>query len=125
MKLEFLPDGSDDCPLVRAYDFLPSELARFAAALSALASREPQRIAVHELSGVEAVFGCRLFLRSGSEDRGLVQLPTPAHFECILTPDGWCNVSGLTEAFVHGGSAHQWLVTYGDAKWLLSRDGQW
>jgi hypothetical protein len=127
MKLQFLPDGSDDCPLVRVYDFLPAEIGELFSALSALASGEQQSIAVHELPGVEAVVGCRLFLRSGLKDRGLVQLTAPASFECILSAGGWEDVAGLTEPFVAGSGGYQWLSTSGDAKWLISgiTGGQW
>jgi hypothetical protein len=125
MKLEFLPDGSDDCPLVRVYDFSPDEVDRLCAALSALASGEQQSSAVHALPGCEAVSGCRLVLRCGSKDKGLVQLPALAAFECVLTAGSWDNVAGLIEPFLGGGGGHQWVVTSGDAKWLVSTDGRW
>jgi hypothetical protein len=124
MKLEFLAVGSDDCPLVRVYDFTTSEVARLFAAFSSLASGGQQSIAVHESPGTEAVSGCRLFLRAGTRDRGLVQLPGPASFECILTPESWDNVAGLTEPFVAQTGGYQWLSTTGDANWLLSENGQ-
>src|SRR5437870_1878238 len=125
MKLEFLPDGSDDCPLIRVYDMDSTEVAQLFAALSALASRERESIAVHELPGMETISECRLLLRTGSRDRGMVQLRGSAIFECVLTADSWDNVAGLTEPFLNGNRGYQWLVTSGDAKWLLSKDGQW
>jgi hypothetical protein len=125
MRLEFLPDGSDDCPLIRLYDFDCTGVARLLAALSALASHERESSAVHDLPGVESISECRLFLRTGARDRGVVQLPGPASFECDLTPEGWDNVAGLAEPFLNGNGGYQWLVTSGDAKWLLSTDGHW
>lgn len=125
MKLEFLPDGSDACPLIRVYDFDRAEAARLFAALSALAARERERIAVHDLPGAEPISECRLFLRTGARDRGVVQLPGPASFECVLTPGSWNNVAGLVEPFLIGKGGYQWLVGSGDAKWLLSTDGHW
>jgi hypothetical protein len=125
MKLEFLPDGSDACPLVRVYDFAPAEVARLFAALSALATGSQRHVAVHDLPGVAAVSGCQLILRSGTRDRGLVQLAGPARFECVLTPESWDNVAGLTSPFVARAGGYQWLSTIGDANWLLSGDGQW
>ncbi len=125
MELEFLPDGSDDCPLIRAYGFSPEEAAGLVDALYALAAGRRATVAVHELPGVEAVAGCRLVLRAGPRDRGVVQLHGAASFECVLSPDGWDNVAGLAEPFAEGGGGYQWLVTSGDATWLLSRSGQW
>ncbi len=125
MRLEFLPDGFDDCPLVRLYDFDHTEVAQLFAGLSALACCERESIAVHDLPGAEAVSGSRLLLRTGSRDRGMVRLPGPASFECVLTPQSWDNVAGLAEPFLNETGGYQWLVTSGDAKWLLSTDGQW
>jgi hypothetical protein len=125
MKLEFLPDGSDDCPLVRLYDFDRTDVARLFDGLTALASRERDDIAVHDLPGVEAVSGCRLLLRNGATNRGVVRLPGPASFTCILTRESWDNVAGLAEPFMRETRGYQWLIASGDAKWLLSTDGQW
>lgn len=125
MRLEFLPDGSDDCPLIRLSDFDCTEVAWLFADLSALASSERESIAVHDLPGVESISECRLFLRTGARDRGVAQLPCLKSFECELTPESWDNVAGLVEPFLKGSGGYQWLVTLGDAKWLLSTDGHW
>ncbi|WP_165246522.1 hypothetical protein [Paludisphaera soli] len=124
MKLEFLPDGSDDCPLVRVFDFRPEEAAGMLTALGALASGERETIAVHEWPGVEAVDGCRLVLRVGPGDRGVIRL-RDAGFECVLSQSGWDQVAGLVEPFSQGGAGYQWLVRSGDASWLISRSGLW
>jgi hypothetical protein len=125
MKLEFLPTGSADCPLIRLYDFRPAEVANLATAICGLAEGLTTTCPVHELMGVEPVNGCRFVLRAGHRDRGMVRLPGSGNFECVLTTDSWANVAGLTEPFVAGRSGFQWLSTGGDARWLLSRDGQW
>jgi hypothetical protein len=59
MKLEFLPDGSLDCPLVRLYDFSAAEVASLATAVSGLAEGVTTICPVHELMGVQPVNGCR------------------------------------------------------------------
>ena len=123
MKLEFLPGGSEDCPLVRLYDFTAAEVDRLFAMVSAIATGES--IAIHNMPEVDGVGECRLFLRSGSKDRGLLQLSNPAQFECILTSGSWDNTAALIEPFVHGSGGYQWLVTTGDANLLLSSDGLW
>jgi len=40
MKLEFLSRGSEDCPLVRLYDFTAAEVDRLFAMVSAIATGE-------------------------------------------------------------------------------------
>lgn len=125
MQLEFLPEGSDDCPLLCIYQFTQSEADRLCKAFISLSSGEREEIAVHEMPGVEAVVECRLFLRRGSKDRGLLTLTDTAAFECILSSDGWKDVAGLTEPFAEGSKGFQWLTTIGDVNWLLSTDGKW
>lgn len=126
MKLEFLPGGSPDCPLVRLFDFNPAETERLVAALNCLASGAAERVAVHELPGVEALGGCRLTLVVRSWDQALVRRGGPADFECGFTRGTWDNVAGLVEPFVHGGGGFQWLAGVpGEASLLLSASGQW
>ena len=125
MKIEYLPDGSDDCPMIRLYDFAQSEIADLFAAVTTLASSERLSVAVDELAGVETISECRLTLRSGVRDIGVVHVDARASFECGLRPEGWDNVAGLIEPFLNAASGYQWLVMLGDARLLHSVDGQW
>lgn len=126
MKLEFLPDGSNDCSLLRMYDFEIAEIERLLVELTALASGEQKVVHVHDLPGIKSIANCKLFLRIGYWDRGIRILPEPASFECVLTPDGWEQVSSLVEPFLEQGKhGYQWLDYHGDVYWLLSRDGDW
>ncbi len=125
MKIDCLLTGSADCPLIRMYRLVPGEAARLHGAVSALASGDLGAVAVQELAEAEAEPGCHLILRSGSRDRGLVGGEAPDTYECILTPAAWDNVAGLLEPFLRGERGHQWLVTLGEANWLLSDDGSW
>ncbi len=125
MRLEYLPDGSDDCPLVRVFAFTPAAVARLHAAVTALAAGDLSSVEGHHLPGVEAVPGCRLTLRTGKRDRGLVPLTGPDSFDCILTRDGWDNVAYRIEPSLSGCDGYQWLDQTGDIALLLSWDGQW
>ena len=62
MKLEFLPDGSADCPLLRLYDFTPSEARQFHDAIAGLASGSKDHVDVHDLCAVKPIGGCALTL---------------------------------------------------------------
>ena len=52
MWLEYLPDGSPDCPLIRLYNFTMSEARGLWDGVSVLAFGRTQRLTVHELPGV-------------------------------------------------------------------------
>src|SRR5260370_29163058 len=98
MKLDYLPTGSPDCPLVRLYDFSSAEAEQLLAALTRLAAGLVQRVAVHELPGVEGVGDCRLTLVLRSWDQAIL-CKGPADFECAFTAGTWDNVAGLVMPF--------------------------
>lgn len=125
MKLEFLPEGSDDCPLVRLYDFVPDEIVRLRDTLSALGLGALDRVTLHEINGVEPISGCRLVLRSGLRDRGLAKVMEPASFECVMSREGWQDLAAMLDPFVEESSGYQWLTNFGDARWLITSDGRW
>lgn len=128
MRLEYLAGGSPDCPLVRLYDFRPSEAAALLAAIATLASSAAERIEVHQLPFVESVGGCRLALTRCLRDTAVVRGPHPSEFECGFTAGTWDNVAGLVEPFSRGGGGSQWLAgAPGEAALLLSAtdDGEW
>ena len=125
MRLEYLLDGSVDCPLIRLFDFTPAEAAAFGLTVANLASGRVEQIAVHKLAGVEAVGGCELLLLLRGWDQAVVQVG-PVSFECGLTTSTWENVAGLVEPFIAGSGGYQWLAGVpGEASLLLSASGQW
>jgi hypothetical protein len=123
--LEYLPDGSPDCPLIRLYAFTPIEAAALGAAVAGLAAGTAERVAVHELPGVEPVGGCELVFRVRGWDQAVVRVG-PAAFECGFTAGTWDNVAGLVEPFAADAGGYQWLAGVpGEASLLLSAFGQW
>lgn len=99
MKLQFLPDGSADCPLIRLYDFEAANAMRLKELFDCLAIGSRMDISLHEQKGIEPVDGCQLNLRVGKRDIGIVQRG-PFTFECDLSPAGWAEVASLTEPSV-------------------------
>jgi hypothetical protein len=125
MRLEYLPDGSPDCPLIRLFDFTPAEAARLGTAVTDLAAGRVEQVAVHDLLGVVPLGGCKLVLRRRSWDQALVRVG-PCAFECGFTAGAWDNVAGLVEPFAAGNSGFQWLAGIpGEAALLLSVGGGW
>ena len=126
MKLEYLGDGSPDCPLLRLYDFTPMEAAQLLRAIAALASGLAERLEVDRLPFVEPVGGCRLALVGRSWDQAVTRAGRPNEFECGFTADTWDDVAGLVEPFAEGAGGFQWLAGVpGEAALLLSDSGAW
>lgn len=126
MKLEFLAEGSSDCPLIRLYDFDPTGAMRLREAFRSLSDGSRRNIPLHEEWWVEPIAACHLDLRLGVRDLGVVQrLPTT--FDCVLTADAWIEMVELTDPFCtqQDGEVYQWLNCDGEVSLLLSPTGTW
>lgn len=128
MKLEYLADGSPDCPLIRLYDFTPLEAEQLHEKLSALADGTLTRLELHTLSFIEVIGDCQLTLIRRGWDQAIIRMARPTQFECGLTAGSWENMAALVEPFTEDASGFQWLNgTPGKAKLLLTVlvSGQW
>jgi hypothetical protein len=126
MRLEFLVEGSADCPLIRIFSFTNAEVVRLKEISDRLAKGSEHEAALHQEPGVEPMGGCRLQLRVGNRDRGVIQ-QAPLQFECVLTTDGWTDLSWLLEPLCarEHSVGYQWLNGKGPISLLLSADGKW
>ena len=122
MKLDYLKDGSDACPLVRLYEFDSSDARRLRQTFQALADGTVERVG---LDKVESIDGTQLTFIRCAQDRGIVE-PSPHHFEVALASEGWRQAAELVDPFCSGGSGYQWLTpqTRG-IQLLLTKDGAW
>jgi hypothetical protein len=122
VKLDYLKDGSDDCPLVRLYEFDSSDAQRLRQTFQALADGSIERV---RLEAVESVDGTQLTFIRSTRNRRVVE--TGLHqFEVALTPEYWRWAADLTEPFCDGGFGYQWLPPQtSDIKLLLSKNGTW
>ena len=125
MTVEYLADGSDDCPLVRLYSFTTAEARQLHDTFSSLASGSLRSARLADILPVEAVDGCSITFVRGERDRGVVH--TGEHsFTVELSPTGWDQTAGLAEPFREGCLAcHQWLTSAGKIQLLLSPTGGW
>ena len=125
MKLEFLAEGSPDCPLIRLYSFTQSEVVRLKQIIDELANGNMQSTALHQERGIDAVRGCEFVLTRGDRDNGTNQT-SPLHFECVLSKAGWADVSFLLQPFCEtGANGFQWLEEKGPISLLISVKGTW
>ncbi len=127
MKLDFLPDGSPDCPLVRIYGFGPAEARGLHEAVARLAGGKVDSVEIHSLAGAEPVDGCRLTLRVGRKDRGVCPVPGKNSLECVLRRHTWEQVADRIAPFCEEAAPghYQWLDESGDIPLLLSASGDW
>ncbi len=84
MKLEFLSDGLLDRSLIRLYGFDQTGAMRLREAIRTLSTKLRQSIPLHEEWWIEPVDDCRLDLRIGTRNLGVVER-VPSKFECIVT----------------------------------------
>jgi hypothetical protein len=126
MKLEFLAEGSDDCPLIRLSGFDLAGAMRLREAFRSLADGLRQNIPLHEEWWIETVEECHLDLRLGVRDLGVVQR-LPMKFECVLTAKAWMEIVDLTDPFCahQDEEVYRWLNREGEVSLLLSPTGKW
>jgi len=125
VKLDYLKDGSDDCPLVRLYEFRSEEILRVRHSFERLANGVAEHVALDEVVAVESIDGTRLTFSRAARDRGVVP-SGESSFDVVLTPDGWQSCIELVEPFCKPGTGYQWLCDgVGHIRLLLSRNGSW
>lgn len=125
MKLEYIAAGSDDCPLIRLFEFTLAEVEELRKLVRSLVSGERQSVALQNEAWAAPIGGCQLSLRRGNRDRGVRQVE-PLTFECVLSPDGWSNVEGLLDPFCDSDTTgFQWLTHDGRVSLLISQSGKW
>jgi hypothetical protein len=124
MKIEFLSDGADACPLVRLSHFRPDEVEQLRQACRNLADGGGA-IALHDQPWVESIDGCRLVLRAAADDVGVTKSAHAPAFELALSSDGWREVEEKLMPFLTDAGGWNWLTDEGDARVLISQSGQW
>ena len=125
MKLEYLPTGAPECPLLRLYDFDSDTVKHFRGLCTELATEGCDCVQMPEDLQVEAIADCRLVLKRVRSRFGLRQV-TPQVFECALGREDWDNIAALLEPFCESDlTGFQWLVDKGEIRLLFSCDGKW
>jgi hypothetical protein len=137
MKIEYLAEGSKDCPLIRIYGGDASAFNTLKGAVLGLSRGAAIRVALDEALGFDRVNDCCLTLAVGPRDEGVCLSSPPAHFLWTLTRQKWHTVAGYIEPFTRqvDNTAYQWLcgrearegLDVSDIGVLISRSaiGQW
>lgn len=126
MKVDFLPDGAPDCPLIRLYDYRDGELERLRVVCRELADGVRAEFALHEQPWIDAVDGLRFIWRACSQDIGVNMPRSGEPFVLAYSDEAWREVeekiAGLEES---GRGGFNWLTMEGDVGLLISPDGPW
>src|ERR1044071_8025469 len=124
MKLEYFHDGSADTPLILIYGQRSSEFLTLYTALAGL-GRTRTSVEVHRLRDFEGVAGCRLAIRVGSGNSGILRCDDPNAFMAELNEDGRDDILGLLEPFCECAGGFQWLISYGEISLVVSDHRGW
>jgi hypothetical protein len=127
MKIEFLPNGSSDCPLIRIYDFDRTAACQLQDVILSFVSHGTRSFAFHELPFMESVGDCCLIGKLGNHEEGVfADAKNPNSFVWILAEEGWKDVTGLIEPFCKSdANGFQWLNCRKGIPVLFSPTGKW
>ena len=111
MYLEFIPEGSQFCPLLILSPSIPEEAEKLYQALTNLVTDNNAVVDIHGLPFISPVDGCRLSAQVIDENIGPVLIEnTKNHFTWQLTCKGWEWVLELLYCFTEPDSRGQhWL----------------
>ncbi len=111
MYLEFIPEGSQFCPLLILSPSIPEEAEKLYQVLTILVADNNAVVDVHALPFISPVDGCRLSAQVIDEDIGAVLIErTKNHCTWQLTCKGWEWVLKLLCRFTDPDcDGHQWL----------------
>lgn len=129
MKIEYLENSSEDCPLIRIYGKETTAMLTLIDALKELSQNKDKTIALHELPGIESVEGCCLIACDGSVNEGIKKTENDNEFTLTLTSEKWQKVAELAQQVCNSieKERYQWLDDTSDISLLLSSSekGYW
>lgn len=126
LELSYIPDGSDDCPLLRIAGDDLSAYSRLRDALEELSSGIREHVAIDQLPGISALHDCHLLAVAFKWNQGVIAVAPQNAFEWRLTQSTWDNVVGLLEPFsAHSTHGFQWLESAGNVRVLVTTADTW
>jgi hypothetical protein len=125
MQMDYLADGSVDCPLLRIFDFTSLEVTTLIVGIEGLADGSVPEILLESAHSADAI---ALVFRLGKRNDGITQV-SALRFECTGTKERYLDMVGLLEPFVEltNLGTHQWLNEDSDISLLIttSESGSW
>lgn len=107
MKIEFLPDGSPDCPLIRIYGTSCDEFRELFTRMQEIAEGTRDRLDIHAITWFQPIRGTSLTLTIAANES---LHGHASKFEWKLSRDRCSELASLIEPFTGpGASGFQWL----------------
>jgi hypothetical protein len=130
MKLEYVPDGSPDAPLIRFYDFHESEVALLRKCFANIKDGHNDIIALHEQDFIKSVGGTKLWIavhqnRLEDENAVIATSEKDLMFTWMMTKEQWDETLELLDAYTPEPHTFQWLTDDLGIQVLISQSGQW
>jgi len=124
MKVEYLIEGSDDCPLIRIYSGTIDDCKRLLTAIEVMI-KENKGFFVGNLKGYKCINNMKLEFALANVDNGIIQEDTN-YFKWSLSINGWFKVKSLLIPFLKEyKNKYQWLEETSDISLLISDTGEW
>ncbi|MDP4229667.1 MAG: hypothetical protein Q8916_04600, partial [Bacteroidota bacterium] len=100
MKLEYIHEGSPDCPLIRLYDFDTSQAQLLRQAFEDIVSEKEKIVALHELPFIEPLGGAQVWIAEKSDiqfddDAVTRTLEDGMLFTWMMTKEEWNDAIAL------------------------------
>jgi len=128
MRMEFVQDGSHDCPALLFYGCPSAGAEALISAFRLLAEGPQTEVALHDLSDVHPVGDIQVFATNASGQTGVKQLSLPV-FHWRKDREGWLEAVELAGPVAHSdpseGGSFQYLERYGRVNILISTGQGW
>lgn len=125
MKLEYLLEGSDDCPLIRLYEGTRQDYKLLVSVIDDLLNGRKESVSVDELVGYNPIGNIKLEFVLSDTNIGIAQ-STEDKFKCTLTRERWLKVKHLIVPFLNENEGkYQWLEESSNISLLISDTGKW
>lgn len=128
IRIEFIPDGSDDAPLLLIWGYDIQATRELFHAIRAMRDGREKEIAIHKLPQFEGVGGVDVFAQMSEPGTGVVQRQAEAVFDWRLSDEKWQRVEDLLAPFCNRYAApgpFQWLDDCGRISVIFSTGRGW
>jgi hypothetical protein len=127
MHMEFLPNGSEDCPAILFYGCPSAGAEALIATFRSLAEGPETEVALHQLGDLFPVGNVQVFATNAHGRAGVQQL-SPLAFRWGEDREGWLEAAEIAEPVAHDpgeGMAFQYLERNGRINVIVSTDRAW
>jgi hypothetical protein len=128
MRIEFLPDGSHDCPAILLHGCPSAGAEALINTFRSLAEGQQTELALHQLPNLTTVGDIQVFATNANGTAGVQQLSALV-FRWRQDREGWLEVAELAEPVAHGdpreGTRFQYLERNGKVNVIISTHRAW